>query len=481
MPSNPKTFFLSFEIEPTVDNQSKGIVETGYAICLVCAEHPVDAYNKAKFFVGKADWKIIKMNEDFPPYPIEITEETLPALSDDKDNFQLYQTAQKQGIAIQYIVAAKEEAGIQESTMLDHKPSYQLDLNNWLKQQKQLSNKGRCLHYENGEECNEIINAHSIQKSQSLSAIADNGHVYVPLADIKKGIIYKKQGIEKQVSTFLGFCKKHDNELFEPIDNSPLIPTEQQVFLYAYRSLCRELFVKQNAKEALDFEAETIQVNKAVREYIEGHKIGTEFSLNQLRIHKQHYDNSLKNKRYSDIEYTLFVSKQKPNVVFSGLLYPDFDFLGRELQDLGNHSLNLGLITMCFAPMNSEQWGFLLAWHRSSSKICKEFMGSLATKIYQNSNIGDLLFRLIMSNCENIAFTPIWWDGLTEDARTQIKQRAESMVDTLTLVQPNYLMTGLEEIVNWEFTNVICNYGNRLRGIQNLISNAKTLMLAIFA
>lgn len=455
MSNKPKIFLLSFEIVPTSDNQSKSIVESGYAICLVCSEYPEDAYRKAKFFVEKADWKIIKMNEDFPPFPIEVTEE---GLSEYAENLRLYRTAQKQGIAINYIVAAKAEAGIQERTMLSHKPSYQFDLNNSLSRQKQLSNNRRCLHYENGEGCNEIINAHSIQKNQSLSTIADDGHVYMPLGDINKGIIYQKRGIEKQASTFLGFCKKHDNQLFEPIDNSPLIPTEQQVFLYAYRSLCRELFVKQNANEAFDLK--TIPANKAVKGLIEGHKIGTEFSLNQLKIHKQHYDDSLKNKRYSDIQYTLFISKQKPNVVFSGLLAPDFDFSGRALQDLGNHAANLELITMCFAPMKNDEWGFLLAWHKTSSKICKEFMGSLATRICQSSNVGDLLFRLIISNCENIAFAPTCWDGLTENARTQIKQRAESMVDLLIPIQPNYLSVGLEKLAGWEFENVVCNYGN---------------------
>ncbi len=454
MSNKPKIFLLSFEIVPTADNQSKSIVESGYTICLVCSEYPEDAYRKAKFFVEKADWKIIKMNEDFPPFPIEVTEE---ALSENTENLRLYRSAQEKGIAIDYIVAAKEGTGIQKPTMLPHKPSYQFDLNNSLKRQKQLSDKGRCLHYENGEVCNEVINAHSIQKSQALSAIAENGHVYMPLGDINKGIIYKKRGIEKQASTFLGFCKKHDNQLFEPIDNLPLIPTEQQVFLYAYRSLCRELFVKQNAKDSIDFVIETTQANKAIKELNAGIKIGTEFSLKQLKIHKQHYDDSLKNKRYSDIQYTLFISKQKPNVVFSGLLLPDFDFSGRTLQDLGNHASNLELITMCFAPMNNDEWGFLLAWHKTSSKVCKEFMGSLATRISQSSNVGDLLFRLIISNCENIAFAPTWWDGLTEDARTHIKQRAESMVNMLTLVKSDYLMTGLEGIVNWEFTNVICN------------------------
>ena len=137
------------------------------------------------------------------------------------------------------------------------KSSYEFPLSYHIKIQKHLTKRGRCLHYENGIRCNEIIKAHSIQRNRLLSAIADNGHVYkisANIASMKKNkgrLTYEKCGINK-VSTFLGFCKRHDNELFEPIDNFPLIPTDQQVLLYSYRSLCRELFVKENALELIN-------------------------------------------------------------------------------------------------------------------------------------------------------------------------------------------------------------------------------------
>lgn len=48
---------------------------------------------------------------------------------------------------------------------------------------KQERNRGRCLHFANGIQCNKIISAHSIQKQGQLSLIAEEGHVYQLNAD----------------------------------------------------------------------------------------------------------------------------------------------------------------------------------------------------------------------------------------------------------------------------------------------------------
>ncbi len=102
---------------------------------------------------------------------------------------------------------------------VEHKPSYNPDLSSSLSEIKRNKNKGRCLHFDAGTRCNEYINAHSIQNKGQLVKIVDKGHVYTlsnSFTDIRKykgKLCYKKFGINK-VSTFLGFCKNHDNELF---------------------------------------------------------------------------------------------------------------------------------------------------------------------------------------------------------------------------------------------------------------------------
>ncbi len=324
------------------------------------------------------------------------------------------------------------------------------DLALYLSENKRLKRKGRCLHYDAGSRCSRVIDAHSIQKNGSLSLIADDGHVYAisrNFGDVKHsrgGVTYTKQGINT-VSTFRGFCEKHDNQVFEPIDTVPLVPTQHQILLYAYRALCREVFVKENALILLKKQAERNRGQAALYELLDGMRRGTEFGLNNLLSQKRRYDKCLSTRSFSDIKSVIFCTDQKPSVVFSGLFFPDFDFLGRQLQDLSDHSTTLDLLTFSFVPMD-QGWGILFAWLSESSGACAPFMKSLATRIYEDRKLGDYLFRLVISNCENMAIRPQWWESLAEQARIEIAEAASYGADVFAPIRHDYLASGSENL-----------------------------------
>ena len=118
--------------------------------------------------------------------------------------------------------------------------------------QKKIKQKKRCLHYDSGDSCNYIIRAHSIQNSNQLSEIAEDGHVYMldgkytSLSKNSGKVSFTTRGVQ-QASTFLGFCGYHDNETFKPIDDGVLEPTAEQIALYLYRGVCKEAYEKENA------------------------------------------------------------------------------------------------------------------------------------------------------------------------------------------------------------------------------------------
>lgn len=448
-----KTFFLEFKVTPTNSNEYFDLVKGALASCWIQENNSQSAFAKAIFYVLKSNWEIGKIE----CLPVEVIEEYFI----ERDlGLEQYLRAQEEGIAIIYTAWAKD--GKTTAGPLPIRPSYNFHLSSYIKRQKQLANKGCCLHYEGGLRCNEIIKAHSIQKNRLLSVIADKGHVYKLSANIgslkknKGQPTFERCGINK-VSTFLGFCQKHDNELFEPIDNSPLIPTDHQVLLYAYRSLCRELFVKENALELIESQLGIGTNQKAIKDLFLNMKLGTTFGLENLKNHKEIYDDELRKNSHFNARYVLFVSKQKPTIAFSGLFYPDFDFMGRQLQNLGDYNSKLELITFCSASMDSG-WGFLFAWHVTSSNVCIDFMRSLATMIHHNNNeIGDFLFRLVITNCENLSISPKWWEDLPVDKKDQITSKASLMADIFSTTKPSYLMNGLERISNWKFDSVISN------------------------
>lgn len=329
----------------------------------------------------------------------------------------------------------------------------------YLKDMKRLSGRGRCLHYAAGTRCSNFIDAHSIQKSGQLFKIAERGHVIQLSADIS---ILKQSGGRlagktigvKDVSTFAGFCEIHDNELFEPIDNTSLIPTELQILLYAYRCLCKEYFVKENAAELMKKYSVHAENTKEQERIFKEMSRGTTLGFDNLKHHKSYFDNCLSEKSYQDIFYVCFLSNDPWNIQVSGVLYPWYDFLGNELQDTSDFEYVPELLTVFTAP-TSQGWAYVLAWHVSSDKVCSQLVGSLTAWISNGYSLPDALLRFTFSSFENHAIRPSWWNKLNGDDREAIIDRATLMVAPNIPVPPDYLVYGLEGIANWKYKDVL--------------------------
>jgi hypothetical protein len=446
------TFFLTLRVTPTARNAHVNDIEGALASCWVRDDTPQSALARAIFHVRRYDWDIGGI-EDLP------TETAQDDFAGRDIALEQYKRAQEGGIAIAFACWAKD--GKSSFGPIKLKRSDNFDLAFHLCESKRLSRKGRCLHYDAGSRCSRVIDSHSIQKNGSLSLIADNGHVYAiseNFGDFNRnrgGVTYTKQGIGT-VSTFRGFCEKHDREVFDPIDTVPLVPTHQQILLYAYRALCREVFVKENALTLMEKQVERNREQEPIYELLESMRRGTEFSLKNLRAHKRRYDESLSTWSFSDIKSVIFRTGQEPSMVFSGLFWPDYDFLGRRLQDLSDLRATLDLLTFSFVPM-FHGWGILFAWHSRSSNACVPFMRSLATRIHEGGRAGDFLFRLVISNCENMAMRPQWWESLIELDRIAVEKAASTSVDLFTPTRHDYLTRGMENISDWAFESVICD------------------------
>lgn len=262
----------------------------------------------------------------------------------------------------------------------------------------------------------------------------------------------RKVGINR-ASTFAGFCKHHDNALFEPIDNFPLRPLKAQIALYAYRSLCREYFVKENAVSVLAKMRIHPELDVPRQQLLDASLFGHRIGLAGLRHHKSIYDRALTDCDYEQFEFTYFTSSSPCPVQLSGLLYPDYDFLGNHLQDLGSHKTALDLITFFTAP-TEEGWAFGFGWHVSSNQTCLSFIQSLAQRVATGEKIEDALLRFSLSCCENHAIRISWWDGLSESARAAAIERMLLMMHPLIPVPKHYLATGCEGIADWQYEYV---------------------------
>lgn len=328
----------------------------------------------------------------------------------------------------------------------------------FLNESKRNESRGRCLHYESGEQCNKIINAHSIQKSNQLGVIAEESHVYRFTSDFStmrknNGRPSPKKIGLKKVSTFSGFCKKHDNDLFKPIDDVILEPNEEQVALYAYRCMCREFFVKQNAETTIDSLRNHPDLSKEQKNILLSSLAGHSLAFHRLKYHKEYYDRALSEKKHEEFEYITFESKSPWNLQLSGVLYPEYDFQGKKLQDLADLGSPLDFITFFTAP-TSLGWSFNICWHGSSNETCFNLVESLRTSVSKGEKLQDALFRFSISCCENHAFRVSWWNSLADSAKAEIMSRVELVTDLEIPIPESYLSQGLEGIADWEFEHV---------------------------
>lgn len=446
-------YYLKFKVVPTLNNEKFNDLQGAYAHCWIKELSDSAAYRKAVFYVKKYDWKV----EEVEIYSSLVTRENFKGKEMGLDN---YDKAQKEGMAFVYVSWARDGKSLFEPIILNS--SLKFDLEKYLKQIKKNKKSGRCLHFNAGAECDQkLSNAHSIQKKQMLVKIQRDGQVYTldssfsNLTKNKGKLSYSRTGIGV-FSIFRGLCKKHDNELFKSIDTQALIPTDQQAFLYAYRSLCKELYNKEIALKIYESQLKSGTNHSIVNESLKSMLLGTKFGLKNLCIHKIKFDESLKNGRFDDIRYVLFISDQPPNIAFSGGIFPDYDFLGRQLQDLSDHNSFLEMITFCSAPINSG-WGILFAWHDSSSEVPVEYIKSLATVAYETHSFEDFLFRLAITS-ENHAIAPSWWEKLSAKHQEEIIEKTSETVNTFSETPRKYLMNGVEGISGWKFEKVMQNY-----------------------
>jgi len=122
------------------------------------------------------------------------------------------------------------------------------------------------------------------------------------------------------------------------------MPIARCVAKYFVKENSLELFEEQMAKGSLDRGAQMLFGSL---------RCGTVLGLKNLRLHKTQWDDSLRKQSYQDVEYKLFKVSQEPFMAFSAAFYPEFDFLGRKLQNLADSSRRLDLLTFCSANMQN--------------------------------------------------------------------------------------------------------------------------------
>ena len=291
-----------------------------------------------------------------------------------------------------------------------------------------------------------------------LRQIAVNGHVYhhsAAMQDLQrnKGKFFVKSIGINNASVLPIFCEAHDRNTFAPLEQMPFTGTEEQCFLLAYRAICHEFSVKQRMLELIAVRRSYDAGQSLLRQmHIQNHMnqiaMGYELAVQDLSIYKQKLDLMLTSHDYSDIKAFIVFFETTPDVLCSSTHIPQCDFSGNSLQNLGELTRNMELIT--FSLIATDGAGaFVFSWHKDADNFSRALASSLNS--LPNEEIPHAILRLIFGFCENHYLRPSWWSQISEVDKNKINQRIETTASPVKRYPTPLTDDGLR-LVSWKVT-----------------------------
>ena len=295
--------------------------------------------------------------------------------------------------------------------------------------------KGYCSHPQaSSDNCSDkIIRAHTVQRRGGLAAIAENGHVVSAKSaaqDLHKNhgeFVPRKVGL-RSASTFMGFCDKHDNSMFQPVEKQSVPLSPQSCFLLGFRALSYELFSKRadlrsmNIVRKLDC-GKAFEVQCAVQQFMHLREHGAKRGLADCERWKNQYDAIFLKERFEEYRFVGVVYSTILPVVGCGAFHPEFDFAGNPLQRISRGTAPHEHVDLNLTVLNDRSV-LVIGWTEGHEGPAESFGRSFADVPDEHkANVG---IQLAVEHIENIFMKPSWWDGLSDTVRNALVSRMRS-------------------------------------------------------
>jgi hypothetical protein len=292
--------------------------------------------------------------------------------------------------------------------------------------QEKILREDMCLH-PGADHSGAICNSHSIQQNK-LQMIARAGHVYVIDLETRKllkqppGLAPTLLGISN-TSVFRGFCSKHDEELFRPIDTQDFKGTAEQLFLYFYRAICRELHVRHCTAKASVGPDDIARVHPDIPKHLYEEPVGEQqarFIAEALKFHlccKSLADAALSNAEFRRLKHYIITFKSPPSVLSAAATTPTCDFSGKGYRVVSDPLHPYPIMTVTAVPTSSGGVA-IMSWFDTAPVEFDRFCSSLDA--VPANKLTSAIIRFLFEFCENIAINPNWWDPLPAEHKESL-------------------------------------------------------------
>lgn len=305
---------------------------------------------------------------------------------------------------------------------------------------KELENQEFC--FVNDDNCNHIIDSHSIQENGELSLIAKNREV---IAFQRKEGSNDKEAILipiSQTSTFRGFCHYHD-QIFEPLDKDRVESEDQRNFLYSFRAFAYSYFAKKsfnnfivNSIESnIDMVSELIPNLEQISELL---GVDLSYGLKQINIpeitheHKQdldkvHFESEkkqliklLNDNDFDGLGYFVIELNHLSPLVYTSVLELEFTSTGQIALNLNSSNSHNCFPIMCtIVPVNGRT-NIILSGLKSDIRATHAVYWFKTVHTRNNLTIEHFITKLVLHTTKNLYLSPNYWNSLSSDFREKL-------------------------------------------------------------
>lgn len=282
-----------------------------------------------------------------------------------------------------------------------------------------------------------VIKAHTVSRGPNLAQIAKNGHVLhytASIPEMKKNggkLSVKSIGIN-DASTFYGFCRKHDRDLFSCVENEPFSGRPEQCLAVAYRTLSRELYGKNAGAHLRDTlrgaDKGTPPLEQLMLQTILDHiDKGNEAARLDLRATHDALTTALVSNRPDVISSLVFKFASPLPFMFAGAWSPFADFHGNELQNGHSDELLEQIVFSSFAGDGTAM--ICISWRDTDGapgRVIAEQINALPVDKQASACL-----QIVTKHVENVFFDPDWFENLADEQTERLNYLAADGMDIM--------------------------------------------------